>query len=170
MTGPCIDGALLAQADSVMRTLRARKLSVVTAESCTAGLIAAALSQADGASEHLHGSFVVYTKDNKAKALGVPSALLAERGSVNDDVAKHMACGALERSPADIALAVTGVLGPDEDEDGNPVGLAFISACRRGRDVEIVRKDYGKHHDDDLRHRVVCDALEWLRQCAEADA
>jgi len=96
----------------------------VTAESCTAGKLAAALlSEAPGAAERLHGSFVTYTKANKTKSLGVSAALLQRRGAVCREVAVAMAEGALVRSPATVAVSITGVAGPDPDEDGNPVGL-----------------------------------------------
>jgi predicted component of type VI protein secretion system len=79
-------------------------LTIVTAESCTAGKLAALLSEAPGAAERLHGSFVAYTKANKTRALGVLESLLGEKGAVCPEVAVSMAQGALARSPADIAL------------------------------------------------------------------
>ena len=113
----------------------------------------------------LHGSFVTYTKANKSAALGVSPDLLAAEGSINAEVVKQLACGALERSPADIALAVTGVLGPDPDEDGNPVGLVYLCCCRRGGEPTVVREDYGKAAPDLLRRRVVIDALDLVEAC-----
>lgn len=162
----CIDRELVAQANTVMRRLKAANLSVVTAESCTAGLISAVLAQAEGAGDMLHGSFVVYTKANKAMALGVDAALLEREGSVNAHVVRQLACGALERSPADLALAVSGVLGPEPDEDGNPVGLVFLACCRRGREPETVRKDYGGASPEVLRRATVLDALALIETFA----
>ena len=78
------DTEIVGRAQVVMRLMLERKLSAVTAESCTAGLIAAALSEAEGAGEGLHGGFVTYTKEQKTIALGVPTDLLASRGSVNN--------------------------------------------------------------------------------------
>ena len=78
-----------------MRLLSARQLSVVTAESCTAGLVSAVLSTAEGASEFLHGGYVTYTKAQKTAALGVPADLLSSQGAVNEEVARRMALGAL---------------------------------------------------------------------------
>ena len=83
--------------------------------------------------------------------------LLRTEGSVNAAVVKQLACGALARSPADLALAVNGVLGPDPDEDGNPVGLAYLCCCRRDGEATVVREDYGKAAHDLLRRRVVID-------------
>ena len=163
---PCIDRELVARANEVMRRLKAAGLSVVTAESCTAGLISAVLAQAEGAGDMLHGSFVVYTKANKAMALGVDAALLERDGSVNAQVVRQLACGALERSPADLALAVSGVLGPEPDEDGNPVGLVFLACCRRGQEPETVRKDYGDGSSETLRRATVLDALALVARLA----
>lgn len=100
---PCIGQSLIDHAARVLRLLKSRGLTIVTAESCTAGLISVALSQADGASDVLQGSFATYTKANKVKALGVDEALLVREGSVNAEVGRQLACGALERSPADLA-------------------------------------------------------------------
>lgn len=105
-----------------------RKLSLVTAESCTAGRLARALTDVPGASNVVEGGFIVYTKHCKSAALGVPPALLASGTAVCAGVAAAMASGALLRSPADIAMAITGVAGPQPDEDGNPVGLVYIAA------------------------------------------
>jgi nicotinamide-nucleotide amidase len=147
-----------------MRLLLERKLSVVTAESCTAGLISAALSKAEGASTALQGAFVTYTKDQKTIALAVPAELLSSRGSVNDEVARRMVEAALERSPATVALAVTGVLGPEEDEDGNPVGLVFFACCLRGQPPKVVERRFPPMEADRLRHAVVIAAFDLMEK------
>jgi len=162
----CIDRDLIAHAEAALAQLKQQGLTVVTAESCTAGLIAVVLSQVDGAGDLLHGSFVTYTKANKTKALGVDAGLLERQGSVNSNVARQLACGALDRSPADLALSVTGVLGPDPDEDGNPVGLVYFGCCRRGGEPVIERRDYGKKPHDRLLRIAVEDALALLGRCA----
>lgn len=162
----CIDNALIDRASQVAKHLHAKCLMVVTAESCTAGLISAVLSQAEGASEILHGSFVTYTKANKAKALGVDRNLLERSGSVTEEVVRELIAGAFERSPADIALAVSGVLGPSPDEDGNPVGLVYLGCGLRTKTPTIVRKNYGDRPHDILRRETVLDALTLLDTCA----
>ena len=162
MHSPCIHAELINLARRTAKAIKDAQLTVVTAESCTAGLVSVALSHADGASEVLHGSFVVYTKDNKAKALGVDKKLLIAKGAVCEEVAKQMALGALERSPGTLALAVTGVLGPDPDEDGNPVGLVYISTCAKNGSARTKEFFYEREGPDALRHRVTCDALEFL--------
>lgn len=162
--GPCVEHRLIEGATAVCHFLEVRKLTIITAESCTAGLVSAALSQAEGASQVLHGSFVVYTKANKTMALGVDAALLRNAGSVNAEVATQMALGALQRSPANIALAITGVLGPEPDEDGNPVGLIYFASCRRGATPKILKRDYGKRPHDELRRIVVLDGLALIER------
>ena len=163
---PCLDTTLTRRAEGVMRRLLARQLSVVTAESCTAGLISAVLSTAEGASEVLHGGFVTYTKAQKTAALGVPAHLLDSRGAVNEEVARRMAVGALERSPAAIALSVTGVLGPEPDEDRNPVGLVFFACCLRGKDAKVIKRHFSSADTDTLCRNVVVAALDLVDDVA----
>jgi nicotinamide-nucleotide amidase len=159
-----IDADIVHRAKDLMRLLLERKLSAITAESCTAGLVSAALSEAEGASTALHGGYVTYTKEQKTTALGVPVELLVSRGSVNDEVAQRMVEGALERSSADVALAVTGVLGPEPDEDGNPVGLVVLACCRRGRRPQVVERTFPKMETDRLRHAVAIAALDLMEE------
>lgn len=151
--------ATLAQR-AVSRALE-HELTLVTVESCTAGALACALSRADGASQVLHGGFVVYTKANKVAAVGVPWELLRTHTAVSGEVARAMAIGGLSRSPADIAI--TGVVGPEPDEDGNPVGLVHVAtAVREGGheiacDVEELRL---AGTSDDIREQAMAAALD----------
>ena len=119
------------QAGRIMKFAQARRATLATVESCTAGALALLLSQAEGASDTLHGGFIVYTKDNKTAAVGVPKELIAAHTAVSAEVAKAMASGGLARCPADIVVAITGVAGPEPDEDGNPVGLVYVAAAAR---------------------------------------
>jgi nicotinamide-nucleotide amidase len=160
VTLTCIDQGLVHRAADIVQTLRRAHLTAVTAESCTAGLICSVLSQADGAGEVLHGGFVTYSKANKTMALGVDRSLLKRDGSVAPDVVRQMVQGALLRSPADVALAVSGVLGPSPDEDGNPVGLVYFGIGRRDGAITISRKNYGDQPHDTLRRSVVMDGLD----------
>lgn len=159
----CIEEELSSLAQPVIDSLKKSGLSVVTAESCTAGLIAAVLAHATDASACLHGGFVVYTKAHKTFALGIDGGLLQLRGSVNSEVARLMAEGALQRSPATIALSVTGVLGPNPDEDGNPPGLVYLALARRGRPTGVARHEFGQIEPDDVRRRAVIQALQLIR-------
>jgi nicotinamide-nucleotide amidase len=155
-------------AERALATARRRNLTIVTAESCTAGKLSALLSEAPGAGEHLHGSFVTYTKANKVKALGVDAGLLKAKGAVCREVAVAMAEGALHRSPADVAVAITGVAGPDPDEDGNPVGLVCIAVARDGCGPSHVDRKYGELRREKVQDHAMADALAELIHCLEA--
>jgi nicotinamide-nucleotide amidase len=119
------------EARRIVELARARSLTLVTVESCTAGSLARVLSDVPGASTVLHGGFVVYTKTAKTSMLAISPSLLAEQTAVSADAAKTMAVAGIQRSAADVALAVTGVAGPAPDEDGNPVGLIYLSVATR---------------------------------------
>jgi len=149
--------------DLVARTAR-EKLTIITAESCTSGLLATVLSEAPGAAKILHGGFVTYTKEHKAVALGVPEELLRSKSAVCDEVACAMAEGALARSSADLAAAITGVAGPEPDEDGNPVGRVFIAVARRGGPVNCFEKNYGAIGRDAVREAAMADAIATLKR------
>ena len=126
-----------AEAERVVALAKSKKLTLLTVESCTAGALACALADAEGAGDVLHGAFVVYTKEHKCAAVGVPIELIEKHTAVSAPVVKAMALGGIERSPADIAMAITCVAGPEPDEDGNPVGLIFVAAANReGRLLE----------------------------------
>jgi nicotinamide-nucleotide amidase len=144
-----------------------RDASIVTAESCTAGKVATVLSEAPGAAERLHGSFVTYTKANKAKSLGVSADLLQRKGAVCAEVAIAMAEGALVRSPATLAVSITGVAGPDPDEDGNPVGLVCIAIARVNGETVHVERRYGDLGREAVQKRAMVDALRALIDVVE---
>ena len=111
----------------VLEGLRARGLTLGTAESCTGGLLAKRLTDLPGASAVFRGGVVSYTNEVKAGVLGVPQALLDEQGAVCADVARAMAQGGRRVLGCDVAVATTGVAGPDSDERGNPVGLVYVA-------------------------------------------
>jgi PncC family amidohydrolase len=150
---------LARRAQAVLCELKAAQATIVTAESCTAGALAAELSAAEGASDVLHGGFIAYTKAQKAAALGVPKRLLDEHSAVSAEVVRHMAQGALDRSPALLAVAVTGVLGPEPDEDGNPVGLVYFCALAKGGRAEVVREEFGELERNEMLTRVIARAM-----------
>jgi nicotinamide-nucleotide amidase len=160
---------LLELATQAMRTLERKGLSVVTAESCTAGMLATLLSEVAGAAERLHGGFVTYTKENKTAALGVAHDLLAKKGAVSREVAIAMAEGALRRSPAQVAVAITGVAGPEPDEDGNPVGLVCVAVARHGHASFHAERSYGDLGRDEVRACAMADALQDLQAIAQRD-
>lgn len=158
----CIEPALIDEARPLVEHLRARGLTVVTAESCTAGLVAAVLTHIPGVGECFQGAFVAYSKEHKVAALGVDEALLREKGSVNPETAEQMARGALQNSSATLAIAVTGVLGPYPDEDGNPPGLIYLAVCRNHY-APIVKKCVFQGSPDAVRRQAVRQALHMLK-------
>jgi len=162
----CIETDLAGRAQPIVDALRSSSRSVVTAESCTGGLVAAVLSHAEAASECLHGGFVVYTKAQKHAALGVDDRLMQLQGAVSGEVARQMAEGALHRSPASIAVSVTGVLGPNPDEDANRPGLVYLGLAEVGKPTLTVRHEFWNADPDFIRRQTVCHALEMLARAA----
>lgn len=133
------DPDLTAAAAALLDSYRQAGLRIVTAESCTGGLIAACLTEIAGSSDVVERGFVTYSNEAKTEMLGVPASTLREHGAVSSHTAKAMAAGALAHSPADVAVAVTGVAGPGGGSASKPVGLVYIAAQRRDRATEIER-------------------------------
>lgn len=150
------------QAAGVIKDAEAKALALVTAESCTAGALATLLADAPGAGGAFHGGFVTYAKACKTALLGVAPECIARHTAVSREVAKAMAEGALAASGADIAVAVTGVLGPEPDEDGNPVGLIHLAAAARGGPVRHVKIEAGEASRAANRARALAEALALL--------
>jgi len=162
-----IDDRLLREAKIVLRLAQHKNLTLVTAESCTAGLVAAIHSTAPGAAETLHGGYVAYSDANKAAVLDVPEDLMEKCGTVCSDVARAMAEGALAHSPADVAIAITGVAGPEPDERGNPVGLMFLAGARRGSETKVMRRDFPSQDSGSVRYLAVLSAFDLARHMIE---
>ncbi len=108
------------------RELKARGHTMATAESCTGGLIAGACTEVSGSSEWFERGFVTYSNAAKTELLGVPVELIAQHGAVSEPVARAMAAGALAHSPAQLAVAVTGVAGPTGGSADKPVGTVWF--------------------------------------------
>ena len=134
------DLVLLAQ--RTLDACLARKIMIVTAESCTGGLIAGALTENAGSSRVFERGFVTYSNEAKQEMLGVPAAILAAHGAVSAEVAEAMALGALEKSSAQLALSVTGIAGPDGGTTDKPVGLVHFAVAQTERPTLLVRKDF----------------------------
>ena len=126
------DPEVLALAESVLAECRARGWRIATAESCTGGLIAAALTAIAGASDVFERGFVTYSNKAKVELLGVSEAMLATQGAVNAETATAMAEGAVARAPVDVAVSITGIAGPGGASAEKPVGLIFVGVARRG--------------------------------------
>jgi len=126
---PALPDDLDERAERLMRRLCDREWTVATAESCTGGMLAALLTDIEGAGHGFDRGFVTYSRESKTELLGIDPALLAENDAVSERVARAMAEGALNRSSADIALGVTGFAGPaGEDQEE---GLVYMALARR---------------------------------------
>ena len=132
MTEGLLDGEIRDRAAAVLDACRHAGLMLVTAESCTGGLIAAALTEIPGSSDVLDRSFVTYSYAAKSQMLGVPAGLIAAKGAVSAEVARAMAEGALAHAEAGLAIAVTGVAGPGSDSQAKPAGLVHLASALRG--------------------------------------
>ena len=159
-----IDRHLVALAVEALESAKRSGKKIVTAESCTGGLIATVLSEAPGAVDHFDGAYVTYTPDQKCAALRLNRDLIEASGAVSGSVAIAMAEGALSCSNADVAVAVTGVAGPDKDERGNPVGLVFLARASRGETTVLVQKNFGDIGRDRIRYHAAAEALRLLIQ------
>ncbi len=116
----------------VLHAARARNLTIAAAESCTGGLVAASLCAVAGASEVFERGFVTYTNLAKMQMIGVPAETLDTHGAVSEDTARAMASGALNASPCDLAVAITGIAGPGGGSEHKPVGTVHIAVAVRG--------------------------------------
>ena len=134
------DDRLTALAQDVLARCRAGKLTLATAESCTGGMIAAALTDIAGSSDVVERGFVTYSNAAKTELLGVPPATIAAVGAVSEEVAAAMAAGALAHAPVDLAVSVTGIAGPGGATPGKPVGLVWFGIARRGGAARTERR------------------------------
>ncbi len=146
------------------RHLLAARKRIVTAESCTAGWIAKLLTDVPGSSEWFECGWVCYSNAAKQRDLGVAEDTLVRSGAVSEPTVRAMATAALERSGADLAIAVSGIAGPTGAVPGKPVGTVwFALAYRRGRAVEIVaRVKFFKGDRDAVRRKAVQFALQMV--------
>jgi nicotinamide-nucleotide amidase len=162
--------ALRAAAKNVLQLARSHGLKIATAESCTGGLVAGALTEIAGSSDVVDRGFVTYSNESKQTMLGVPAATLKRHGAVSAETAAAMANGALKHSLADITVAITGIAGPGGGSKQKPVGLVhFAAASRDGRCLACI-KQYGKIGSRQVRQRSVAEALRLLRLLAEKNS
>ena len=162
------DNATRSEAEALLTALQAKGLWVTTAESCTGGLIAAALTAIAGSSASLGEAYVTYSNAAKQRLLGVPEGLLAAHGAVSEEVARAMVEGALDRAGAGLALACTGIAGPGGAVPGKPVGTVFIAAQRRGAPAQVTRHAFDGDRDGIRAATVVATLRLGLAQLAEA--
>lgn len=144
--------------------LREQKLRLVTAESCTGGLLAALLTEISGSSAYIDRAFVTYTNRSKQEMLGVPGDVLADYGAVSEPVARLMVQGALENSRANIAIAITGVAGPTGGTPLKPVGTVHLACLRENRSLIHEVRNYGNIGRNEVRLASVETALEMIKE------
>lgn len=154
-------------ASALLDLCRARALRLATAESCTGGLVAGALTEIAGSSDVFDRGFVTYSNAAKQQMLGVPADILRDHGAVSAETAEAMARGALAKSGADLVVAITGVAGPGGGTPDKPVGLVrFAAATRAGALVHAERR-YGDIGRAEVRIQSVLQALAMLRELAQ---
>jgi len=162
------DQEIRAAATRVLDRARGRGLKVATAESCTGGLVAGALTDIAGSSDVVDCGFVTYSDKAKRLFLGVPAAVLGAHGAVSRETAEAMAAGALKQSGADLAVAITGVAGPGGGSKEKPVGLVHFAAARGDKLVHREER-FGDVGRAEVRRLSVLVALDMLAQLAAED-
>ena len=160
------DDALAALAVRIGAALKARGVALATAESCTGGWVAQCVTSVAGSSDWFDRGFVTYSNASKEELLGVRRATLDAHGAVSEETAREMAAGALERSRAGLAVAVTGIAGPAGGTPAKPVGtVCFAWASRGARARSMVRRFDGDR--ESVRRQSVIAALEGVLDSLE---
>jgi nicotinamide-nucleotide amidase len=153
---------ILSLARDLLSACRDRGQLIATAESCTGGLLAATMTAIPGCSDCLERGFVTYSNSAKSEMLGVPYWLIEKHGAVSEDVARAMAGGALTHSHAGLAVAITGIAGPDGGTEEKPVGLVHFAAGRRDGPIVHELVLFGDLGRMEVQRRSVAKALEML--------
>ena len=162
-----MDDEVAALAARALQAARARKAKVATAESCTGGLVIAALTGIAGSSDVVDRGFVTYSNAAKTQMTGVPAAAIERHGAVSAEVARAMAAGALAASCADIAIAVTGIAGPGGGSAEKPVGLVHFACAARTMPPRALTRRYGDPGRATVRRLAVIEALNLLIEVAK---
>jgi len=163
------DQQIIAAATRVLDAARAGGLKIATAESCTGGLVAGALTDIAGASDVVERGFVTYSNEAKVEMLGVEEATLIAHGAVSRQAAEAMAVGAIRRSIADLAVSTTGITGPGGGSAEKPVGLVHFGAAARDGRHEHRERRFGNIGRAEVRRRSVLVALEMLEKLANGE-
>lgn len=158
-----MDLELFELAEQLGRLLKADGKIIATAESCTGGWIAQTMTEVPGSSAWFDRGFVTYSNAAKVQMLGVSAKTLEHYGAVSAETAAQMASGALAHSAADVAVAVTGIAGPDGGTPEKPVGTVFIAWAAKNGKVEVAKKQFSGNRRQ-IRAQTVAGALEgvWL--------
>ncbi|MGX9990522.1 CinA family protein [Rhizobium sp. Z1P35] len=159
---------IISTAEAIIRDFTAAGLMISTAESCTGGLIAGALTEISGSSAVVDRGFVTYTNSAKIEMLGVQAETLSRFGAVSEETARQMVHGALFRSRAEIAVAVTGIAGPGGGSAEKPVGLVHLAAKSRAGALIHRKMHYGDIGRSEIRLATIRTALEMVRSLLAA--
>ncbi len=151
-------------ATQVLQVARNKRLHLATAESCTGGLIMAALTEIVGSSDVVDRGFITYTNRAKMEVLGVSAETLRIGGAVTEETAIAMAEGALENSSANIAISVTGIAGPGGGSEDKPVGLVYMAAASHGGDTLHEKHLFGDIGRDKVREATVVSGLKLFQK------
>lgn len=149
-------------AEAVIKAAASRGVKIATAESCTCGVLVALLAGTPGAGEVMLGGFVCYDRSFKTTVLRVPGDVIRSQTAVSERVAEAMAQGALDLSGAELSVAITGVAGPDEDEDGNPVGLAYLAVVGSNGQRRILKLELPPADPEVIKNGIVLEALKLM--------
>jgi len=160
---------MTSRAEQAGRALLAARMRVATAESCTGGGLASALTDTPGSSNWFERGYVTYSNEAKVQDLGVDHQVLARHGAVSAAVVEEMAIGALRASGADLAVAVSGVAGPDGGTPDKPVGLVYFAVLRRGGQAEVSQQHYPGDRAA-VRRAAVDRALQLIAEAAPIGA
>jgi nicotinamide-nucleotide amidase len=155
-------------ATALLKLCKSKKLMVATAESCTGGLVAGALTDIAGSSAVVDRGFITYTDAAKHQMLGVPTATIERHGAVSRETAEAMARGALGQANADIAVSITGIAGPGGGSADKPVGLVHFAAASRNGDLIHRERRFGDIGRGEVRRRSVLQALSMLTELARS--
>ena len=154
---------LLKNAEKLLDLCRSLRLRIATSESCTGGLLAGLLTEIPGSSDVFERGFVTYSDEAKREELGVPRKLLDRYGAVSAPVALAMAEGTLSRTPADLAVSITGIAGPDGGSREKPVGLVYLAVAAKDRGPMQSRLELAGQSRNAIREASVAEALRLLR-------
>ena len=164
------DAQTEAAATALLDLCKAKKLMIATAESCTGGLVAGALTDIAGSSAVVDRGFVTYTNEAKQQMLGVPAETLRAHGAVSRQTAEAMAKGVLAHSPADLSVSITGIAGPGGGTVEKPVGLVHFGAATRSGSLIHRERRFGDIGRAEVRRLSVLEALAMLSELAKAEA
>lgn len=157
-------GEISESAQEIVKVYTSLGLKIATAESCTGGMVVAALTGIPGSSAVIERGFVTYSNEAKVEMLDVAPALIAQHGAVSEAVARAMAEGALLNSRADVSVSITGVAGPGGGSALKPVGLVHFACARRGAETRHIEKRFGDLGRDKVRERSLVVALALLSE------